>query len=111
MTNQDNRPHVPPLQIDNDKLTTTLARALSKINGCHRCRVYASSLTIDIALLHTEIARLHTEFINERLVSANLRAAIRATLAAHADGEDDPLAYLRYELPDDYPPGRDRRWW
>ena len=29
---------------------------------------------------------------------ANLRAAMRATLAAHADGDPDPMWYLRDEL-------------
>ncbi len=29
---------------------------------------------------------------------ANLLAAMRATIAAHADGEPDPLYYLRDEL-------------
>ena len=33
-----------------------------------------------------------------RLDRANLRAAMRATLAAHADGEPDPMWYLRDEL-------------
>jgi hypothetical protein len=33
-----------------------------------------------------------------RHVAANLRAAMRATLAAYAEGERDPLWYLRDEL-------------
>jgi hypothetical protein len=33
-----------------------------------------------------------------RLDRDNLLAAIRATLAAHADGEPDPLYYIRDEL-------------
>ena len=33
-----------------------------------------------------------------RLDRANLRAAMRAALAAHADGEPDPMWYLRDEL-------------
>ena len=35
---------------------------------------------------------------NTRLDRANLLAAARATIAAHHDGEPDPLAYLRDEL-------------
>jgi hypothetical protein len=34
-----------------------------------------------------------------RLISANRLAAIRAALSAAADGEPDPLAYLRDEYP------------
>jgi hypothetical protein len=109
-SNQDNNPHVPPLQIDNEKLASTIARALSKVNTCERCSEYAVSFTRDFAILRTEIERLHAEVIRERLVSANLRAAIRAALAAHAEGEDDPLAYLRYELPDDDSTGVDWGW-
>jgi hypothetical protein len=33
-----------------------------------------------------------------RLDRANLLAAMRATLTAHADGEADPLSYIRDEL-------------
>lgn len=33
-----------------------------------------------------------------RLEAANLLAAMRATIAAHADGEADPLYYIRDEL-------------
>ena len=45
-----------------------------------------------------------------RLDRANLLAAIHATLAAWADGEDDPLWYLRDELDaHQMPPQRHRR--
>jgi hypothetical protein len=46
------------------------------------------------------VARLTAELAATRLDRANLLAAIRATLAASADGEADPLAYLRDELSD-----------
>ena len=53
----------------------------------------------DIAQLVREITRLRDALISERLASANRLAAIRAALGAAADGEADPLAYLRDELP------------
>jgi len=49
--------------------------------------------------LVSEITRLNAALIDERLISANLRAAIRAALGAQAHGETDPLGYLRDELP------------
>ncbi len=52
----------------------------------------------DIPALAAEIARLSAELGHTRLDRANLRAAIRATLAAHADGEPDPMWYLRDAL-------------
>jgi hypothetical protein len=52
----------------------------------------------DVPILGAIVARLSAEFAGTRLDRASLLAAIRATLAAHADGEADPLAYLRDEL-------------
>jgi hypothetical protein len=64
----------------------------------------------DNLTLCAEITRLNTELAATRLDRANLLAAIRATLAAHADGEPDPLYYLRDELDarqmPSQPPGR-----
>lgn len=48
--------------------------------------------------LAAELARLSAELVAARLDRANLLAAIRATLAAWADDENDPLWYLRDEL-------------
>jgi hypothetical protein len=62
-------------------------------------------LIIDVKRLIEEVRRLHSALIGERLISANLRAAIRAALGAQSDGEPDPLAYLRDELPDTEDPG------
>ena len=52
----------------------------------------------DTLALSAEIIRQRAEIAAIRLDRANLLAAIRATLAAHHDGERDPLAYLRDEL-------------
>ena len=52
----------------------------------------------DNLTLSAEVARLTAELAATRLDRANLLAAIRATIAAHADGEPDPLYYLRDEL-------------
>lgn len=49
--------------------------------------------------LQTTIARLESLLWVARRRYADLVAAARATLGAHADGEPDPLSYLRDELP------------
>ena len=48
--------------------------------------------------LAAELTRQIAELTAANLDRANLLAAIRATLAAHADGEADPLYYLSDEL-------------
>lgn len=52
----------------------------------------------DVPALGAVIARLSAELADTRMDRANLLAAMRATIAAHADGEPDPLYYLRDEL-------------
>lgn len=52
----------------------------------------------DTATLAGAVTRLSTELRATGLDAANLLAAIRTTIAAHADGEADPLWYLRDEL-------------
>ena len=51
-----------------------------------------------VARLSAHVSRLCDELDRARLDRANLLAAMRAALAAHADGEADPLWYLRDEL-------------
>src|SRR6266851_7405045 len=51
-----------------------------------------------VARLSAQASQLSDDLERARLERANLRAAMRATLAAHADGEPDPLWYLRDEL-------------
>jgi hypothetical protein len=52
----------------------------------------------DTSALSAEITRLSAELHDARLDRANLLAAMRAALAAHADGEPDPMSYLRDDL-------------
>ena len=55
--------------------------------------------TLDtIPLLSAEIARLRRRLASTLKDLHNLLAAARATLNANADGEQDPLYYLRDEL-------------
>jgi predicted DNA-binding ribbon-helix-helix protein len=59
---------------------------------------YLETALADTVVLSAEVSRLSAELDTERLDTANLLAAMRATLAAYADGEADPLWYLRDEL-------------
>ena len=61
----------------------------------------------DTRALCAQLGQLSAELDHSRLENAYLRAAMRATLAAHADGEPDPLWYIRDELnaPQALPPG------
>ena len=52
-----------------------------------------------IGRLCSEVDRLFALLMDERLRYADLLAAARATLGATREGEADPLAYLRDELP------------
>jgi hypothetical protein len=52
----------------------------------------------DVPDLAAELTQLAAQLADTRLDRANLLAAMRATLTAHADGEPDPLSYLRDEL-------------
>jgi hypothetical protein len=93
-----NQPHIPRLQIDIDEILSGISFAAAHI--CDQCEIPVTILIVDIKRLIEEITRLHSVLVGERLISANLRAAIRAALGAESDGEPDPLAYLHDELPD-----------
>ena len=95
-----NQPHIPPLQIDLDEILSTIALELARVRICDQCQASVPGLIDDLAHLVSEITRLHNALIDERLTSANLRAAIRAALGAESDGETDPLWYLRDEIAD-----------
>ncbi len=52
----------------------------------------------DLPLVLTEVERLRRLLAWTRIEHANLLAAAQATLAAQADGEEDPLYYVRDEV-------------
>jgi hypothetical protein len=52
----------------------------------------------DLPAVLADLGRARAELAAVRLDRANLLAAIRATLAADADGDPDPFGYLRDEL-------------
>ena len=93
-----NQPTIPPLQIDLDEVLGTIALELARVRICDQCGASVPSLINDLAHLVAELTRLAGELDQARMDRANLRAAMRAALAAHAEGEPDPLWYLRDEL-------------
>jgi hypothetical protein len=59
---------------------------------------FIDSALADLPAVLAELGRTRTELEAVRLDRANLLAAMRATVGAQADGEGDPLYYLRDEL-------------
>ena len=97
-------PH-PHSRTDLEQITARNQTARHMIAGfCAEMPVLADFWRhLDTALadnltLSAEVARLNAELAATRLDRANLLAAMRAAIAAHADGEPDPLSYLRDEL-------------
>jgi hypothetical protein len=91
------------------RTTSTDRPGTGRLIDHHRIRpdtnlraLYSSvpGLADDLAVMAVEILQLYSALIEECLISANLRAAIWAALGAQSDGEPDPLAYLRDEIPD-----------
>jgi hypothetical protein len=63
----------------------------------------------DLPAALADLRRARAELEAVRLDRANLLAAIRATLTADAEGEPDPLGYLRDELDATGTPAATRR--
>jgi hypothetical protein len=94
-------PHIPQLFIDGDAIISRL-ETLARTELCPRCARVADPVAADAIQLFREVIRLHEALIYTRLESANRLAAMRAALHAASDGEPDPLAYLRDEIPGEW---------
>jgi hypothetical protein len=100
MTNQPHRD-----RIDLQEVTTRNTDARAIITGFSAATPtladiwhYVQTALDETPTLVDEVTRLRIYLADVRLDRANLVAAIRATINAHRDGEDDPLSYLRDEL-------------
>jgi hypothetical protein len=82
----------------NDRARRVIAWARSAMPGKSQLWEEADRALADVPALGAVITRLAAELADARMDRANLLAAMRATIAAHADGESDPLYYLRDEL-------------
>lgn len=109
MASTERNSRSPRLFIDPDAIASHL-EALDNAALCSACRDAAIPVAADTVALLIEAIRLWDTLCHTRLESANRLAAIRAALHAHAEGESDPLAYLRDELTNMESPGMDGGW-
>ena len=82
-------PHNDPDRINRNEVSTPNSNTTPDLEGCLRL----------IGDLSIEIRHLKINLEVVRRLYADLVAAARAALVAEADGEPDPLSYLRTELP------------
>jgi hypothetical protein len=97
------RRHLARGRVNPDQLPTlraTLAWLITHTTTPDRKETATFSMTNDLTTLRAEITRLRRAMTVLRARYANLLAAVRAAVAAHEDGEAEPMAYLYDELPD-----------
>jgi hypothetical protein len=82
----------------NDQACRNIAGCMSAMPAVSEMWEQVDRALADVPAMGAVIARLTAELAETRMDRANLLAAMRATIAAHADGEPDPLYYLRDEL-------------
>ena len=82
----------------NDHARRIIAGCMSAMPAASELWEQVDRALADVPAMGAVIARLTAELADTRMDRANLLAAMRATIAAHADGEADPLYYLRDEL-------------
>jgi hypothetical protein len=84
----------------NDIARRIVAQAVSVLPAASALWSQVDDALADVSALGAVIGRLAAQLADTRMDRANLLAAMRATIAAQADGEADPLYYLRDELHD-----------
>src|SRR5579871_3953477 len=82
----------------NDHARRLIAGCTSAMPAAPGLRDQVDRALADVPALGAVIARLAAQLAGTRMDRANLLAAARAAVAAQADGETDPLYYLRDEL-------------
>jgi hypothetical protein len=100
MTNPNpyNRIHIEEIAARNEIARHMIAGFSAEMPALADFWRHLDTALADNPALSAEITRLNAELTAARLDRANLLAAVRAALAADADGEADPLYYLRDEL-------------
>ena len=91
------RPNDLPEVVSRNRIVRHLAEGRADQFPADIWRSLAAAFA-DAPALAAEITKLRAELADVRLDRANLAAAALATIAAHRDGEPDPLSYLRDEL-------------
>jgi len=84
--------------VRNDQARRIIAGCLSAMPTTAGMWEQVDRALADVPAMGAVIARLAAGLADTRMDRANLLAAMRATIAAQADGEPDPLYYLRDEL-------------
>ncbi|HZD15411.1 MAG TPA: hypothetical protein VE196_09890 [Pseudonocardiaceae bacterium] len=84
--------------VNHDAVRADLA-ALAERGHLVDYRAALLAVVLHVPALLGDVERLRLLAVGARREYANLRAAARAALAAEAEGEPDPLGYLRDELP------------
>lgn len=91
--------HLTPRLLINPAAVAYRLETLDSTRLCDSCRAAIIPVTADMVAVLIEAIRLHDALTVARLESANRLAAMQAAVHAGRDGEADPLAYLRDELP------------
>jgi hypothetical protein len=106
----DTRTSLRIIYARNDRARRIIAWARSAMPAASQLWAETDRALADVPALGAVTTRLAAELAEARMDRANLLAAMRAAVAAHADGEPDPLYYLRDELAARQPrPGEHRR--
>jgi hypothetical protein len=82
----------------NDHARHVIAGSASEMPAAWEMWEQVDRALADVPALGAVIGRLTAALADTRMDRANLLAAMRAAIAAYADGEADPLYYLRDEL-------------
>jgi hypothetical protein len=86
------------IYVRTDTARHIIAGAVSALPAASELWEQVDRALADVPALGAVIERLTAELAETRMDRANLLAAVQATINAHADGEADPLYYLRDEL-------------
>jgi hypothetical protein len=79
----------------NDNASRILAGFKAAMPAMHEAWEQVDRALADVPAMGAVIARLTAQLAATRMDRANLLAAMRASIAAQADGEPDPLWYVR----------------
>lgn len=89
---------LPVIYARNDHARRIVAQAVAALPAASELWSQVDRALADVPALGAIIGRLADQLAETRMDRANLLAAMWATIAAQADGEPDPLFYLRDEL-------------
>jgi hypothetical protein len=90
--------NLPVIYARNDTARRMVAGFASGLPAMSGMWQQLDSALADVPAMGAVIARLAAQLAETRMERANLLAAMRAAMAAHADGEADPLWYVRDAL-------------